>query len=72
MTDLSMPGLSGVDLIREAMKLNPALPAILLTGYGKAFDSRAAVNLNICEVMHKPFTLEQLSNAVGAALQPRE
>ncbi len=45
MTDLSMPDLSGVDLIREALKLKPGLPAILLTGYGKAFDSRAASSL---------------------------
>ncbi len=70
-TDLSMPGLSGVDLIREAMRLNPDLPVILLTGYGKAFDSKAAVSLNISEVMHKPFTLENLSNAIGSALEDR-
>ena len=69
MTDLSMPGLSGVDLIREAMRLHPQLPAILLTGYGKAFDSRAAVGLNISEVVHKPFTLEYLSNAIESALR---
>lgn len=69
MTDLSMPGLSGVDLIREAMRLNPDLPAVLLTGYGKAFDSKAAVSLNISEVMHKPFTMENLSSAIQAALE---
>jgi nitrogen-specific signal transduction histidine kinase/CheY-like chemotaxis protein len=69
MTDLSMPGLSGVDLIREALRLNPKLPAILLTGYGKAFDSRASASLNIREVIHKPFTMEQLSNAICSALE---
>ena len=68
MTDLSMPGLSGVDLIRECMRLNPNLPAILLTGYGKAFDSRASVQLHIREVLHKPFTMELLSSSVHAAL----
>ncbi len=69
MTDLSMPGLSGVDLIRESTRLHPQLPAILLTGYGRAFDSRAAINLNISEVMHKPFTMEGLSQAVATALE---
>ena len=63
--------LTGVDLIREATKLNPNLPTILLTGYGKAFDSHAAVSLNITEVMHKPFTMEQLSSAIVSALEDR-
>ena len=32
-TDLSMPGMDGLALIREAQRLRPGLPAILLTGY---------------------------------------
>jgi two-component system cell cycle sensor histidine kinase/response regulator CckA len=69
LTDLSMPGLNGVDLIREAMRLKPGLPAILLTGYGKVIDSKAALELHISEVMHKPFTMEMLSAAIESALE---
>ncbi len=69
MTDLSMPGLSGVDLIREAMRLKPGLPVILLTGYGNVIDTKAAVELHIAEVMHKPFTMEDLSAAIEGALE---
>lgn len=68
MTDLSMPGVSGLDLIRAVTRNKPNLPAILLTGYGKAFDSKAALGLNIAEVIHKPFTMEQLSSAIELAL----
>ncbi len=32
-TDFSMPGLNGIDLIRAAQDARPGLPAILLTGY---------------------------------------
>ncbi|WP_158258619.1 ATP-binding protein [Rhodopila globiformis] len=33
LTDFSMPGMNGVDLIKEAQRLNPGLPAIVMTGY---------------------------------------
>jgi CheY-like chemotaxis protein len=68
MTDLSMPGVSGVDLIRAVNGNKPNLPAVLLTGYGKAFDSKAAVGLNISDVVHKPFTMEQLATVIESAL----
>ncbi len=71
MTDLSMPEMSGVDLIREAIRLKPDLPAVLLTGYGKTFDSRAALSLNIREVVTKPFTMENLASAIHGALVPK-
>jgi signal transduction histidine kinase/ActR/RegA family two-component response regulator len=71
MTDLSMPELSGVDLIREAIRLKPELPAVLLTGYGRTFDSRASSSLNIREVITKPFTMENLASAIHGALVPK-
>lgn len=71
MTDLSMPGVSGIDLIRAINRNRPNLPAILLTGYGKAFDSSAAVGFNIAEVIHKPFTMEQLAGVIESALAKR-
>ncbi len=71
MTDLSMPGVSGMDLIRAINRNRPNLPAVLLTGYGKAFDSNAAVGLNVTEVIHKPFTMEQLAGVIESALSKR-
>ena len=68
MTDLSMPGVSGMDLIRAVTLNRPDLPVILLTGYGKAFDSKAATGLNVSEVIHKPFTMEQLSAVIESDL----
>ena len=71
MTDFSMPDMNGIDLIRVAIRLKPTLPALLLTGYGRSIDSRAAVGLNICEVVNKPFTMENLASAIHGALAPR-
>jgi DNA-binding NtrC family response regulator len=57
-----------MELIRGVTRSKPAMPAILLTGYGKAFDSKAAIGLNISEVIHKPFTMEQLAASIETAL----
>jgi CheY-like chemotaxis protein len=71
MTDYSMPDMTGIDLIRAAIQLRPDLPAVLLTGYGRPLDSRAAVGLNIREVINKPFTMEILAHAIQGALIPK-
>ncbi len=70
MTDFSMPDMNGIDLIRAAILLKPSLPAVLLTGYGRSIDTKAAVGLNISEVVNKPFTMENLASAIHGALAP--
>ena len=69
--DYKMEEMNGIDLIREAIRIKPSLPAVLLTGYGRPIESKAAVGLNISEVVHKPFTMEILAGAIHGALAPR-
>jgi len=71
MTDFSMPEVNGIDLIRASIQLRPSLPAVLLTGFGKALDSKSTVGLNISEVVNKPFTMETLASAIHGAITPR-
>jgi CheY-like chemotaxis protein len=68
MTDFSMPEMNGIEFIRAAVRLKPELPAVLLTGYGRQLDSKAAIGLNLCEIIHKPFTMEILASAIEGAL----
>ena len=72
MTDFSMPDMNGIDLIRAATGIKPDLPAVLLTGYGRPIDSRAAIGLNIRETINKPFTMENLGSAIQGALRPKK
>ncbi|SDS54596.1 PAS domain S-box protein [Opitutus sp. GAS368] len=72
MTDFSMPDMNGIDLIRAAAQIRPGLPAVLLTGYGRPIDSRAAVGLNIRETINKPFTMGNLAGAIQGALGPKK
>ena len=60
LTDLSMPGLSGLELAEAARTLHPALPVVLATGY---LDTDAAIGPDagrVSAVLTKPFTSEAL------------
>ncbi|MBV1797820.1 response regulator [Siccirubricoccus sp. G192] len=69
-SDLAMPGLDGVALIREAQRRQPGLPAILITGY--AGDAAAlAVGTAVggtFALLRKPVTGAQLADQVAALL----
>jgi PAS domain S-box-containing protein len=65
-TDLSMPGVSGLELIRSVQKRLPGLPAVLLTGYA-AEDSTAALSGSVdgaFSLMRKPVDAQDLVDRV--------
>ncbi len=67
-TDLTMPVLSGPDLIRRALLVNPKLPIILVTGYSDEYipdDVRPLVQ----HILRKPFVKSELLDAVRAGLE---
>ena len=65
-TDHSMPGLSGIELIAEMAKLRPAVPAILMSGYDRisGFDEIAERT----SVLHKPFDTNMLIQQVFSVI----
>ena len=67
-TDVGLPGLSGLELAEAALASRPNLPILLITGYvGKSLEtSRLAPHM---EVLRKPFTIEELAARVQALLQ---
>ena len=68
LTDLSMPGLSGIDVARELMRLRPGLPVILTSGYADRIGQDLAA-LGICLRLDKPFDRRALSEAVSGVLR---
>ena len=68
LTDIVMPGLDGIALALKVTKDLPELPILLMTGY--AAEHQRAHNLEalIYQVISKPFTLKQISEAVADAL----
>ena len=66
-TDLTMPKLPGPDLIKHALRINPKLPIILITGYTEEHipdDIRPLVQ----HILPKPFAAPELVDAVRTVL----
>jgi excisionase family DNA binding protein len=67
-SDLNMPGMDGLALIREARRINSTLPAIVITGYSSESTAIEAVNLGVTGYLTKPFDTTQVLAAAAEAL----
>jgi PAS domain S-box-containing protein len=67
-TDLSMPGLSGLELGGELAVQRPELPVILLTGYAEELTRSQLHAAGFHQVLRKPVDLGELSEAVRDAM----
>ncbi|QYE34288.1 response regulator [Polymorphobacter sp. PAMC 29334] len=66
-SDVVMPGMDGVDLLRRARARCPALPVVLMSGYAEPPQRRALVRAGVV-FLPKPFSVEDLLDAVHTAL----
>ena len=67
-TDLKMPGLDGLSLIREARRLSPSLPVIIITGFSTEAAAIEAINLGVSGYLTKPFRVPKVLAAAARAL----
>jgi two-component system cell cycle sensor histidine kinase/response regulator CckA len=70
-SDLNMPGMDGLTLIREAQRLVTPLPAIVITGYSSESSAIDALNLGVTGYLTKPFGTTQVLAAAAKALSTR-
>ncbi len=63
-TDLKMPDLDGMDLVRKLRKTHPETSVIVITGYGSVPNAVEAIRLGVKEFIEKPFTPDEISEAV--------
>jgi two-component system, LuxR family, response regulator FixJ len=71
-TDVRMPGLSGIDLLRRLRELNIAAPVIIITGHGDVPLAVEAMKIGAADFFEKPFDDEALLASVRSALQQQE
>src|SRR5262245_55331139 len=67
-TDIRMPDVSGIDLLRRLSELKVSTPVILITGHGDVPLAVAAMKLVAGDFFEKPFDDEALLSAVRSAL----
>ena len=69
-TDLRLPGLSGLELARSVRQASPQTRIILITGHGSEQAQKEADRLNVSSYITKPFRMEQFIYAAEQALFP--
>ena len=67
-TDVRMPEMTGIDLLRHLKKSNPDLPVIVITGHGDISLAVEAMKIGATDFLEKPFDGQQLLTAVRSAL----
>jgi excisionase family DNA binding protein len=67
-TDLKMPGVDGLTVIREARRLKADIPVIIITGYSTESSAIEAVNLGVSGYLTKPFRVPRVLAAAAKAL----
>ncbi|MBI5566194.1 MAG: response regulator [Chloroflexi bacterium] len=68
-TDLRMPGMTGLELLTQVRHVQPQLPTILITAYGSADVMAAGQQLQIARYFAKPFKTEEFMQAVQEVLE---
>jgi len=67
-TDLRMPGVDGLTVIREARRLKADIPVIIVTGYSTEASAIEAINLGVQGYLTKPFRVPRVLAAAAKAL----
>ncbi|GAB4390732.1 MAG: sigma-54 dependent transcriptional regulator [Thermodesulfovibrionales bacterium] len=71
LTDLKMPDMDGVSVLRQAKEISPETEVIIITGYGTVKTAVEALQHGAYDFIEKPFTPESLLNVVERCLESR-
>ena len=70
-TDLRMPRLDGLELLRRALALEPELPVVIITAHGTVDNAVEALKSGAFDYITKPFDQNEVRNVVKKALRTR-
>jgi len=69
LTDIRMPDIGGMRVLRDIKRAKPSLPVVIITGYASVKSAVQAMKLGAADYIEKPFTPDQLLKAVDSALE---
>jgi len=72
LTDLKLPGLSGIDVLREVKDADSGIPVILMTAYGSIEEAVTAMKEGAFDFIQKPVDLEHLKLLMERAAREQE
>lgn len=68
LTDIAMPGLNGIELLKRVQQKDPKTPVILISGKGSEEDSDSLTQMGAFAYVMKPFKLIQIEEIVQRAV----
>jgi CheY-like chemotaxis protein len=71
MTDRAMPDMSGDQVAAAVKKVNPAMPVVLLTGFGDVMKDEGELPEGIDSILSKPVTQAELQHAIRSVIDPQ-
>jgi len=71
LTDIAMPGLTGLELLLRVHQKNSATPVILMSGKGTEQDGDALIRMGAFAYVTKPFSLDQIELVVERAVEQK-
>jgi len=69
LTDLMMPGIDGMEVLRQSKKLKPAVRVIMVTGFGTIENAVEAMREGASDYISKPFKIGEVQATVKRALE---
>jgi CheY-like chemotaxis protein len=70
-TDQTMPGMTGIELAKEALKIRKDLPVILCTGFSNEVSPKRAAAIGISQFVMKPFSPHEISDVIRKVLDAK-
>jgi DNA-binding NtrC family response regulator len=71
LTDLKMPGITGMEVVRRVVLENPAVPVVIVTAFGTVESAVEAIRAGASDYLLKPVGIPQLRAAVFKAVKER-
>ena len=71
LTDIKMPGMSGIDVLKQIKSVDPATEVIVITGHGDMDLAIQALNLDATDFINKPIQRHLLEQAIRRAQERR-
>lgn len=68
-TDIRLPDISGMEILRQSMNISPSTPVIMMTAFGNIEDAVESMRIGAFDYITKPFNLEEMLVTVNKALE---
>ena len=67
-TDQTMPGMSGLEVLAQLHIVRPGMPVIVMTGFSRTVDAASASRLGVHALLQKPLDIDALLSAIETAI----